>query len=216
MADDLSKSICLVARINVETETCLRVLGQIPQPARRNAIALDTIEAKLDAAGTKEERQVCLAERSQVILDRESGLKEATRDWHNETDAVVKELATFLKHILKEMDSHVTKRNSDTNQTDFPNGPVQDASPSTPTMPTPPVFENNQTRDSSIALTALAAGEVSDMPQMTCHDLRLTSLAIQQEKDEPWSSTYSKKTTTQTGESNGHICPGLPERQRAH
>ncbi|RSL59484.1 hypothetical protein CEP53_005788 [Fusarium sp. AF-6] len=146
----------------METDKCLSVLRNLPQPAQRNARALDAITAKLDEADTEEESQFYLAEKRRLIFERESGLKRATRDWHKETDDVVKDLMdTVLNPILKEIEFLVTQRNRHATPTDPPSGAVRDASPSTPTMPATPVSETNQTQGRCAASATPAADESS-------------------------------------------------------
>ncbi|UPL00067.1 hypothetical protein LCI18_011001 [Fusarium solani-melongenae] len=150
----------LIERINVETEKCLTVLNKLPRPAQRNACALHTFEAKLAAAEKEEECQAFRAERRRLIREKVSGLKEATSDWHDETNDVVEDLVTaLLKPVLREIESHIAKSSRDTTQIDTSSGVDQVAIPRTPTMPTTPVPETNQAQGLSVDSTILAADQ---------------------------------------------------------
>lgn len=211
MTDQSPRSRVLIERINRETEKCLTVLDRLPRPAKRNARESHVVEAKLAAAETEAECQVLRAERRRLIRESEPGLKEAIRDWHDETNDVVEDLViTFLKPMLKEIESHVAKSNRDTIQTDPPSGVDQVASPRTPTMPATLVSGTNQVQESpSVASNILAAEKVSGILQMTCCDLGLMILANPQEKGEPQSPTCSEKTTTRAREEYDNICRSL-------
>ncbi|RSL96779.1 hypothetical protein CEP52_011274 [Fusarium oligoseptatum] len=146
----------------METDKCLSVLRNLPQPAQRHARALDVITAKLDEADTEEESQFYLTEKRRLIFERESGLQKATRDWHDETDDVVKDLMeTVLNPILKEIEFLITQRNRHPTPADPSGGTVRDASPSTPTMPATPVSETHQPQGPCVASTTPAADEPS-------------------------------------------------------
>ncbi|KAJ3459355.1 hypothetical protein MRS44_015428 [Fusarium solani] len=163
MTGQSPQSRSLIQRINIETERCLTVLNKLPRPAQRNARALHAVEAKLAAADTEEECQVLRAERRRLVRERESGLEEATRDWHDETNDVVEDLVTIiLKPILRKIESHVAKSSRDTTQSDTPSGVDQIASPRTPTMPATPVSETNEAQGLSTASTILAADQPSN------------------------------------------------------
>ncbi|KAI8650559.1 hypothetical protein NCS57_01390000 [Fusarium keratoplasticum] len=160
MTGQSPRSPSLIERINIETEKCLTVLNKLPRPAQRNARALHAVEAKLAAAETEEECQAFRAERRRLIRERESGLKEATRDWHDETNDVVEDLVTtLLKPILREIESHIAKSSRDTAQIDTPSGVDQVAISRTPTMPATPVPETNQAQGPSVDSTILAADQ---------------------------------------------------------
>lgn len=165
MTDPSPQSRLLVQRLNIETEKCLTVLNRLPRPPQRNARALRAVEAKLAAADTEEECQAFRTERRRLIREGESGLEEATREWHDETNHVVEDLVTtLLKPILREIEYHVGKSSRDTTQPDTPRGVDQVASSRSPTMPATPVSETNQTQDPSVVSTILAADKVSDTP----------------------------------------------------
>ena len=211
MSEQSPPSRALIERINRETEKCLTVLDRLPRPAKRNARELHVVEAQLAAVETEAECQVLRAEKRRLIRESESGLKEAIRDWHSETNDVVEDLVTtFLRPMLREIESYIAKSDRDTPQTDTHSGVDQVASPRTPTMPAATGSETNQVQESpSVASNILAAEKVSDNLQMTCCDLGLMILAYPQEKGEPQSPTCSEKTTTRAREEYDNICRSL-------
>ncbi|KAL2672435.1 hypothetical protein Neosp_013145 [[Neocosmospora] mangrovei] len=159
MTEQSPPSRVLIESINRETEKCLTVLDRLPRPAKRNARELHVVEAKLAAAETEAECQVLRAEKRRLIRESESGLKEAIRDWHSETNDVVEDLVTtFLRPMLREIESHIAKSDRDTPQTDTHSGVDQVASPRTPTIPATTGYETNQVQESpSVASNILAA-----------------------------------------------------------